>query len=186
MDRADQREGEWVGDGRVKGNVQRERRRSEDVPWKRDKKKRAVKSRLSLSPPLLLSLPLSTDYESRSGDVVSMRSEKGLDESEGREIEEEGFVAERDFQRSQLLDASRAAGRTAGYRVSSRCIDIREFREFRFPRHSRACRQHTGFTNQLGLDLFFFIHSCARAKWFPIDLSSKPLRMCKSQCNHNR
>lgn len=30
----------------------------------------------------------------------------------GGEIEEEGFVAERGFQRSQLLDASRAAGGT--------------------------------------------------------------------------
>jgi hypothetical protein len=90
------------------------------------------------SSPLSLSRDDATGCGLRGGDAVSTRGEKEPDESEEGEIEEEGFVAERGFQRSQLLDASRAAGGTTGYRVSSRCIDVREFREFRFPRHSRA------------------------------------------------
>jgi len=52
--------------------------------------------------------------------------------TKGGNREEEGFVAERGFQRSQLLDASRSAG--AGRGVVA-CIDVkREFREFRLSR----------------------------------------------------
>ena len=117
-------------DGARKTSLEKETRKKER--WSR------VSSLLSLSLSLSLSFPLSWDVfglQTKRRQCGFYAGEKRT-ESKGREIEEEGFVAERDFQRSQLLDASRAAGGMTGYRVSSRCIDVREFREFRFPRYS--------------------------------------------------
>lgn len=76
------------------------------------------------------SLFLSLSFDESS--YGSTRGEKVRGGTKGGNREEEGFVAERGFQRSQLLDASRSAG--AGRGVVA-CIDVkREFREFRLSR----------------------------------------------------
>lgn len=139
---------QWIAlteGGRIKGEEKRSARKTA-LGRRPAKERQEKKERWSRVCPLSLpsfSFFLSLSFRlSRDDGLQAKRRRCGFyageerTESEGREIEEEGFVAERDFQRSQLLDASRAAGGTTRYRVSSRCIDVREFREFRFPRHS--------------------------------------------------
>lgn len=114
----------------------------------REKKKSGGESSLFLS--------LSFDETSYG----STRGEKEREGTKGGNREEEGFVAERGFQRSQLLDASRSA--KAGRGVVA-CIDVkREFREFLSRVRALYALHVVSCVGSLTFD-----SSRAWANWFP-------------------
>lgn len=114
-----------------------------------------------------------------SFDEPSYGSTRGKKEQGGRKggnREEEGFVAERGFQRSQLLDASRTAGAGRGVVVVA-CIDVKGERVSRVSfftprrcrrrryRRVRALYEPEGVSSCRVFGVWFIAR--LRTNWFP-------------------
>lgn len=171
-------EGGKVGNGRVKGNARRERRRSEDVSRKRDKKKRSGEG-------VSLSFSLSDDglrVKKRRCGFYAGRERTGR-ERRGRN---RGGRIRRGarFSTKPIIRCVTSRGRDGGVPgvvVLYRRKESFESFVFHATRELVGNTRIHGFTNQLALGLLALDSSHGRANWFPVGLLSKS---CKC-ANHN-